>query len=228
MKRNGVSNKITKFLFLMNNNFQKIKNFTFIDLAAIEVISLDNNLIKVVEPMAFFSLYNLKYLSLNNNSIKTVYDYKFSSLTQFRIFSNNLSFIYETSFKNVSSLYLDYSSLIHFRDLNCEYFSMQSLYLGNQKIKKIKLLLVFLFFGLFSKLDLSFNLISSSLHYLILNSKSISLIGDHSFFNLRSLETLILSNKNINLENNTSVIFNALANIKLLNLSFNLIEFIGM
>ena len=64
------------------------------------------------------------------------------------------------------------------------------------------------------------------LEYLNLDSNNISIIDDNSFFNLKSLESLILSRIKLNLANNTQVLFNLLTNIKLLNLSFNLIEFI--
>ena len=66
---------------------------------------------------------------------------------------------FENSFKNVSSLYLDYSSLISFQDLSFSYFSIQFLFLGNQKIEK---LVENSLKGSYTKLDLSFNLLSSS------------------------------------------------------------------
>jgi Leucine-rich repeat (LRR) protein len=64
------------------------------------------------------------------------------------------------------------------------------------------------------------------LEYLNLDSNNIGLIEDGSFFNLKSLATLILSNNKLNLENSSQTLFNPLTNIKLLDLSFNLIEFI--
>ena len=72
------------------------------------------------------------------------------------------------------------------------------------------------------QLDLIF---LEKLEYLNLESNEISLIEDDSFFNLKSLETMILSDNNLNLANNTHVLFNSLTSIKNLNLSFNSIEF---
>ena len=101
---------------------------------------------------------SLKYLSLKNNSIKIIYDFMFSNLIWFDISSNNVSTIYETSLKNVSSLSIDYSSLVSFKDLSYDFFNLHILHLRNQKIIKINQNSLK---GLYSKIDLSFNLLIS-------------------------------------------------------------------
>ena len=155
----AILNNKTKFLFLMNNRFQKILSNSFLNLDGIESINLDNNQIQHVEPMAFYSLNNLTYLSLNNNSIKVIYDFMFSHFIQLHLISNNVSFIFETSLKEVSSVYLDYSSLVYFKHLKLSYFCSRFLYLGNQKIEN---LIENTLKGLYSTIDLSFNLLTSS------------------------------------------------------------------
>jgi hypothetical protein len=66
------------------------------------------------------------------------------------------------------------------------------------------------------------------LEYLNLDSNDIGIIDDEAFINQKSLETLIISNNKINLKNSTQALFYSLTSIKLLNLSFNFIEFIRM
>jgi hypothetical protein len=110
--------------------------------------------------MAFFSLNNLKYLSLKNNSIKVIYDNLFYfNDCEIHMTGNNVSVINENSFRSISTLYLDYSSVISFKDLDYRYFSVQLLYLSNQKIVKLyKKSLK----GLYFKIFLDNNLLSSN------------------------------------------------------------------
>jgi Leucine-rich repeat (LRR) protein len=198
----------TKFLFLMNNNFQRITNLIFINNEALEYINYDNNQIREIEPSAFFSLNRLTFLS-RNNSIKIIYDFMFSNFIHFDLLSNNVSIIYESSFKNVSSLYLDYSSLVVFKDLNYSYLKIQFLYLNNQKIERI---IKNNLKGLYSKLDLSFNLLTS-------NSFEI-----HSFGYLPNLIEISFSNNLIAaLDFNDAFQYN-MSEIKLLNFENNKIS----
>ena len=57
--------------------------------------------------------------------------------------------------------------------------------------------------------------------YLNLDSNNISLIEDKAFKNLIKLETLILSNNQLDLVNNSKELFNYLSNLKHLNLINN-------
>jgi Leucine-rich repeat (LRR) protein len=109
--------------------------------------------------MAFYSLRNFTFLSLKNNSIKIIYDFLFLNFIQFDISENFISTIHKSSFKNVSTLYFDYSSLISLKDLSYCYFTSSFLYLGNQKIETINENTLK---GLYLKIDLSFNLLTSN------------------------------------------------------------------
>jgi Leucine-rich repeat (LRR) protein len=230
MINSGVSFKKTKFLYLMDNKFQTISNYTFINVSSIEMINLDNNLIQNVEPLAFYSLVNFRYLSLKNNSIKVIYDFMFSSDIQFHLSGNNITLIYENSFKHISSLYLDYSSLISFKDLNYCYFSMRNLYLGNQRIDK---LFENTIKGFYSKIFLDNNLLTSSsfenfsfgyLPNLTEISFAKNIIGSLDFndafqFNMTNVKSLNFENNKIS--TTKRVFFSKFSNLNVLLLSNN-------
>jgi Leucine-rich repeat (LRR) protein len=199
----------TKFLLLTNNQYQLIKNYSFINFKNIELINLDNNKIQNVELMAFFSLSNLKFLSLKNNFLKRIYDFMFFNLNKFDISGNNVSIIWETSFKNVSMLYLDYSSLVTLKYLNARFFSVRFLDLGSQKIK---ILYESSLKGLYSKIDLSFNLLTSDS------------FETNSFGYLPDLREITLANNLITaLDFNDAFQYN-MSEIKLLNFENNKIS----
>jgi hypothetical protein len=67
-----------------------------------------------------------------------------------------------------------------------------------------------------------------NLEFLDLDSNEMNKIDDDSFYNLKSLETLILSKNKLYLADNTHGLFNSLTSLKFLNLSSNLIEIIRM
>ena len=67
-----------------------------------------------------------------------------------------------------------------------------------------------------------------NLEYLNLDSNQISWIEDDAFYNLHALETLILSNNEISLSNNSRNLFSSLSNIKFINLRSNVIQYLKM
>lgn len=58
--------------------------------------------------------------------------------------------------------------------------------------------------------------------------QKLDLSFNDSFYNSKSLETLILSNNKLDLRNNSHILFNVLTNLKFLNLSSNCIELIQL
>lgn len=154
----------------------------------------------------------------------------FSNIIELHISENIISLVKENSFNNVSSISLDYSSLVNFKDINYSYFRMQSLYLGYQKIIKI---VENSLKGFYLKIDLSFNLLTSnsikkdSFGYSP-NLKEISfaknlieaLDFDDAFqFNLTNLTWLDFENNKISTIQNG--FFKKLSNLSSILLSFN-------
>ena len=230
IKFNRILNNNTKFLMLVNNDFQKIRNYSLINFQSIKMINFDNNQITDVEPMAFFSLNNLTHLSLKNNSIKIICNHYFFNLIQFDISGNNVSFITEISFKQVSSLNLDYSSLHTLENIDYTYFNVQFLHLDNQKIEKLFKNTIK---GLFSKLDLSSNLLTSvsfevdALDYLpnlneILFSKNlIKSLDFNEAFKFNMTKTKLLNFENNKISSIKKDFFSKFSNLTVLLLSYN-------
>jgi Leucine-rich repeat (LRR) protein len=151
----------------------------------------------------FHKLTKLEYINLNKSVTESLSNFKFkfgNNLENAILSSNNLRIF--PKFCNQDDLQKE------ILEFTCK---LKNLHFDHNKLNKINLID-------FLPLD--------KLEYLNLHSNNISLIDDYSFSSLKSLESLILSNNELNLANNTQVLFNSLTNIKLLNLSFNSIEFI--
>ncbi|ODM99856.1 Protein toll [Orchesella cincta] len=91
-----------------HNELTRLTPELFQDLYSLQYLSCENNAIETIDPHTFSSLNNLHTLLLSNNRLKTVEVYTFngglSVLSLLSLDSNEISYIHEDAFLNVSSI----------------------------------------------------------------------------------------------------------------------------
>ena len=180
-----------------------LRNFKSLIRLDLRFNMISDIMINIYENFNFHRLSKLEYINLNRSIARNLinFELKFGNKLEQAILSGNDLRIFPNFCQQDDSVQ---------ETLSC---NLKTLHFDHNQLEEIK------------RFDFIF---LKNLEYFNLHSNIISSIEDDSFFHLNSLETLILSSNNLNLANNTQVLFNALSNIKMLNLSFNFIEIIRM
>ena len=145
-------------LILSDNSLRYLRDFTYFNLKRLISLNLDNNYIELIETMAFDSLNSIKTISLRNNKLKFIFDFVFSyfNITEnsLDLSKNNITRTELNSFRNVIDLIIDYPSISY---LNYD-LEIGTLDLSQKKISVIRRNSLS---GLFTKLDLKNNIITT-------------------------------------------------------------------
>ena len=214
-----------------NNLYRFYSKSAYIDI----MIHLDASFNNISSIDGIKSLINLKYLDLNNNIIDTkLYDqFNFYKFKQLEFINLNKSLAksmnyFELMFANtlehaiISSIDLKIFPKFCKSEKYEEVYSVTSNAIDINLSCKLKKL----FFDKNKLVKLNYKDLMDleSLEYLNLDSNNISLIENKAFKNSIKLETLILSNNQLDMVNNSNELFNYLSSLKNLNLSSNKIE----
>ena len=221
LKSLKISNISLKEVFYQRNQHQNLKHLDASFNKLSSLMNLDNyrNLIHL--DLKFNMIDDIKIASTKNYNLHMLSELKFLNmnksltkyLTNFELkLGKNLetAILSDNYLKNIPKFCEQDSSQRDIKEFSC---NLKTLYFDHNKLDTIK------------QIDFIF---LEKLEYMNLDSNYIGSIEDDSFFNLKSLETLILSNNKLNLTNSSQALFNSLTNIKILNLGANLIEIIRM
>jgi hypothetical protein len=208
---NGMDN--LKYLDLSSNKIKKIKNGTFNDLKNLEELILDQNEIIHVEENSFNGFNNLINLYLSSNRIQFINDKTFFNVLNIFIYKNKL-------IKIAPNTFIDCSNSI-FLNLSHNYLdgSEPNMFDGLIKLKTLDLS-----FNSIKFINRYFLNGLDSLENIDLSNNYCKLIEPNTFINSKHVLSLKFDNNYINLINHDKVWSIGLSNLDYLSLSRNSIK----